>query len=220
MSRSPWQRSRQAFARDIVRLLERQPSRPELLWYICTRPGLLAVALLRLQSFLWDGPLRPVGKVVSALNLILTGAEFVGGCAVGGGLIIRHPGGLVVGGGVIMGEDCTIVHGGTLGERYGDGSGDHRYPRVGDNVTIGAGARILGGIFLGSHTVVGAGAVVLADVESGRTVVGVPAQPVDRTAQADPGSSSVDPAAQSSRRLEIAPEARNYSGVEQGGTYL
>lgn len=105
----------------------------------------------------------------------------IGACAVdilprariGGGCIIAHGVGLVIGGYSVIGEDCTLLHGVTLGEVRFD---EIDYPKVGDRVTIGAGATLLGGITVGDDAVIAAGAVVLADVPAGATVAGVPAK--------------------------------------------
>jgi serine O-acetyltransferase len=92
---------------------------------------------------------------------------------IGGGCIVAHGIGLVIGGRTVIGEDCTLLHGVTLGEVRFD---ELDCPRVGDRVTIGAGACILGGITVGDDAVIGAGAVVLADVPAGAAVGGVPAR--------------------------------------------
>ncbi|HMB52842.1 MAG TPA: serine O-acetyltransferase [Thermoanaerobaculia bacterium] len=107
----------------------------------------------------------------------------IGSCAVdllpaadlGGGLIIAHGVGLVVGGETVIGEDCTLLHGVTLGEVRFD---ETACPRLGDRVTVGAGATVLGGIQVGDDATVGAGAVVLSDVPPGARFAGVPARHV------------------------------------------
>jgi len=121
----------------------------------------------------------------------------IGACAVdllpaadlGGGCIIAHGVGLVVGGETVIGEDCTLLHGVTLGEvRFEESA----CPRLGDRVTVGAGAAVLGGVSVGDDATIGAGAVVLADVPPGARAAGVPARVVgwnpghDRTVAADP----------------------------------
>ena len=101
------------------------------------------------------------------------GVDILPRARIGGGCIIAHGIGLVVGGYSVIGEDCTLLHGVTLGEARFD---EIDYPRVGDRVTIGAGATLLGGITVGDDAVIAAGAVVLADVPAGATVAGVPAR--------------------------------------------
>ncbi|HXU45543.1 MAG TPA: serine O-acetyltransferase [Thermoanaerobaculia bacterium] len=105
----------------------------------------------------------------------------IGACAIdilprariGGGCIVAHGLGLVIGGRTVIGEDCTLLHGVTLGEaRFSELD----CPTIGDRVTIGAGAIVLGGISVGDGAMIGAGAVVLADVPAGATVAGVPAK--------------------------------------------
>ena len=97
---------------------------------------------------------------------------------IGGGCIIAHGIGLVIGGRTVIGEDCTLLHGVTLGEVRFD---ELVCPRVGDRVTIGTGAIVLGGITIGDDAVIGAGSVVLHDVPPGAAVAGVPAKPLTRT---------------------------------------
>lgn len=116
----------------------------------------------------------------------------IGACAVdilpraeiGGGCIIAHGVGLVIGGYTVIGEDCTLLHGVTLGEARFD---ELDYPRIGNRVTISAGALVLGGVSVGDGATIAAGAVVLGDVPAGITVAGVPARPVGGPA-ADAGA--------------------------------
>ncbi len=105
----------------------------------------------------------------------------IGACAIdilpraeiGGGLIVAHGIGLVIGGRTVIGRDCTLLHGVTLGEaRFTELD----CPRLGDRVTVGAGAIVLGKIAIGDGAMIGAGSVVLADVPAGATVAGVPAR--------------------------------------------
>lgn len=105
----------------------------------------------------------------------------IGACAVdilpradiGGGCIIAHGIGLVIGGQTVIGEDCTLLHGVTLGEVRFD---ELDCPRVGNRVTIGAGAIVLGGITIGDDAMIGAGSVVRSDIPAGAVAAGVPAR--------------------------------------------
>ncbi len=92
---------------------------------------------------------------------------------IGGGCIVAHGIGLVIGGRTVIGDDCTLLHGVTLGEaRFTELD----CPQLGNRVTVGAGAIVLGKIVIGDSAMIGAGSVVLADVAPGTTVAGVPAR--------------------------------------------
>ena len=160
---------------------------------IAGQPGAQASFLVRLQMAFQRRGRKRLARIASILNLRLTGAEFVVGCRVAPGLVMRHPQGIVVGHGTVIGDDCTILHRVTLGERYGDGSGaNHDYPTLGDRVVVGAGAAILGGISVGDDAVVGANAVVLRDVAPGDVVVGIPARSTRGRPQSDNLVDSLD----------------------------
>nr|WP_231860870.1 serine acetyltransferase [Microbacterium laevaniformans] len=91
---------------------------------------------------------------------------------------MHHPNGIVLGAGSRLGKNCTILQQVTLGERYANGLGPSTYPTLGDNVTIGAGAKVLGGVMIGDGVQVGANSVVLSDLPPGATAVGAPARAV------------------------------------------
>ncbi|QSE89736.1 serine O-acetyltransferase [Rhodococcus pseudokoreensis] len=141
-----------------------------------TNPGLLALAVYRLQEVVQDAGRMRVAGFLRTLNVVMTGADFVVGCEVGGGLLMHHPVGVVIGHGASVGKGCTILQGVTVGERYADGSGDHAYPVLRDRVTVGAGAKILGRVEVGEGAVIGANSVVLDDIPDGSIAVGVPAR--------------------------------------------
>ena len=103
------------------------------------------------------------------------GVDILPRADLGGGCIIAHGIGLVVGGRTVIGEDCTLLHGVTLGEARFD---ELDCPRLGDRVTVGAGAIVLGGITIGDDVLIGAGSVVVADIPAGAVVAGVPARPL------------------------------------------
>lgn len=119
----------------------------------------------------WRVPVLPAACRRWAIGAC--GVDILPRAEIGGGCIIAHGVGLVVGGYTVIGEDCTLLHGVTLGEARFD---ELDYPRVGDRVTISAGALVLGGVTVGDDATIAAGAVVLADVPAGATVAGVPAR--------------------------------------------
>lgn len=112
----------------------------------------------------------PLGGLIQKWITLVYGLEIAVGAEIGGGLYIPHPVGSVIAPEKI-GENCTIIGAVTIGMRN-----DWKFPRIGSNVFIGAGARILGGITIGDGAVIGANAVVIDDVPPGATVVGIPAR--------------------------------------------
>lgn len=137
--------------------------------------GFQALLAYRIGHILtgWRVPLLPA--VCRRWAIAACAVDILPRAEIGGGCIVAHGIGLVIGGRTVIGEDCTLLHGVTLGEVRFD---ELDCPRVGNRVTIGTGARILGGITVGDDAVIGAGAVVLADVPPGATVAGVPAKVV------------------------------------------
>jgi serine O-acetyltransferase len=115
----------------------------------------------------------------------------IGACAVdilprariGGGCILAHGVGTVIGGETVIGEDCTILHGVTFGEARFE---EITCPCLGDRITVGAGAALLGGIHIGDDALIGAHSVVLSDVPAGALVVGHPARQVAHSKAAKP----------------------------------
>ncbi len=108
------------------------------------------------------------------------GVDILPRADLGGGCIIAHGIGLVIGGRTVIGEDCTLLHGVTLGEARFD---ELDCPRLGDRVTVGAGSIVLGGITIGDDVLIGAGSVVVSDVPPGAVVAGVPARELTRSQQ-------------------------------------
>lgn len=147
--------------------------------------GFQALAAYRMGHTLagWGVPVLPA--VCRRWAIGACGVDILPRAEIGGGCIIAHGLGLVIGGRTVIGEDCTLLHGVTLGEVRFD---ELDCPRVGDRVTLGAGAIVLGGITIGDGAVIGAGSVVLSDVPPGATVAGVPAKMLGRAA--DPAARS------------------------------
>lgn len=113
-----------------------------------------------------------IARFISQVNRFITGIEIHPGATIGNGILIDHGMGVVIGETAEVGNRVTIYHGTTLGGT-GKDSGK-RHPTVGDNVVIGAGAKVLGPITIGENSKVGANAVVLKDVPPNSTVVGIP----------------------------------------------
>lgn len=132
----------------------------------------LAVVLFRLSQVLGKRS-SLAGLFVKQVNHILTGADLAFDCEVGKGLQLMHPTGVVIGRNVRMGDECVLQQGVTLGGRH---TGIEGHPHIGDKVFIGAGAKILGSITVGTGARIGANAVVLNDLPAGVAAVGVPAK--------------------------------------------
>lgn len=106
------------------------------------------------------------------MGRFFTGIEIHPGAKIGKRLFIDHGMGIVIGETAEIGDDCTIYHQATLGGTGKDK--DKRHPTIGNNVMVGAGAKVLGPIIIGSNVKIGAGAIVLKNVEDNVTVVGTP----------------------------------------------
>ena len=122
------------------------------------------------------------GRALSQVARLITGIEIHPGAQIGRRFFVDHGMGVVIGETTIVGDDVTLYQGVTLG-----GTGKEtgkRHPTIGNNVVIGAGARVLGNITIGENCRVGAGSVVLRDVPDNSTVVGVPGHIVFRARQA------------------------------------
>jgi serine O-acetyltransferase len=101
---------------------------------------------------------------------VATGTDIPLNCQIAGGLLLTHPNGIVIHPNSQIGPNCLIFQQVTLG------AGDGGSPRLGGNVMVGAGAKLLGGITIGDNARIGANSVVVKDVPAGATVVGVPAR--------------------------------------------
>jgi serine O-acetyltransferase len=174
-----------AIRNDIRAAKQRDPARPTTLQVIFAYPGVHAIWGHRISHWLWNHRARLWARVFAELTRILTGVEIHPGAVLGTGLFIDHATGVVIGETAEIGDDVTIYHGVTLGGTGRDTG--KRHPTIGDRVTVGAGAKVLGPIKVGDDSRIGANAVVVKDVPSSAVVVGVPGQIVSR-----PGPGSQD----------------------------
>jgi serine O-acetyltransferase len=171
-----------AIRRDIRAATQRDPARPTVLEVIICYPGVHAIWGHRISHWLWQRGARLAARALAELTRILTGVEIHPAAILGGGLFIDHATGVVIGETAEVGEDVTLFHGVTLGGT-GRESGK-RHPTIGDRVTIGAGAKILGPVKIGDDSRIGANAVVVKEVPASAVVVGVPGQIVSRSSRA------------------------------------
>jgi serine O-acetyltransferase len=146
------------------------------LGYVLVRPGVGAVVLYRVSRALMASHLAPLAYAVARLNQVVNGIEIPPTVAIGPGLVIQHPSGIVLHGQVTVGARCYLHTGVVLGVRTDTKGTTLGPPTCGDDVYVGAGAKLLGGLHIGDGAQVGANAVVLVDVPRGATAVGVPAR--------------------------------------------
>ena len=158
---------------DIEAVQKRDPAARGKIEILLTNQGVHAILSYRVAHLLYDNNFKFVAKIISQMARIFTGIEIHPACFIGRGLLIDHGIGVVIGETAIIGDDCTILHGVTLGSReYIVGK---RHPTLQNNVFVGAGAKILGNIEIGNNVKIGANAVVLTDLPDNSTAVGVPA---------------------------------------------
>ncbi|CAB4909933.1 MAG: serine O-acetyltransferase [Actinobacteria bacterium] len=163
---------------DVASVLERDPAARSALEVALLYPGVHAVWAHRVSNSLWNAGAYLPARSVSQAARAMTGVEIHPAATIGPRVFIDHGAGVVIGETSIIGADVTIYHGVTLGGT----SLNHgkRHPTVGDRVTIGAGAKILGDIEVGSDSRIGANAVLVRSVDPDSVVVGVPGQVVAR----------------------------------------
>ncbi len=169
----------QTVNQDFQIIFERDPAARNWLEVICCYPGLHALVLHRIAHALQQRRVSFLPRFISHLARLFTGIEIHPGAQIGKGVFIDHGMGVVIGETAIVGNYTLIYQGVTLG-----GTGKEtgkRHPTVGDNVVVGAGAKVLGNIQIGDHARVGAGSIVLRDVPAHCTAVGVPGRNICRT---------------------------------------
>jgi serine O-acetyltransferase len=184
-----------ALRADLAIIKERDPAARGTLEILLCYPGLHALALHRFSHQLWQLKLPLLPRLISQLGRLLTGIEIHPGARIGHGVFIDHGMGVVIGETAVIGNKCLLYQGVTLG---GTGKAHgKRHPTLEENVVVGAGAKVLGAITVGANTRIGAGSVVLRDVESDSTVVGIPGRVVHQSGvRVDPLAHSALPDAE------------------------
>jgi serine O-acetyltransferase len=128
-------------------------------------------------------------RIISQLGRFLTGIEIHPAARLGRRVFIDHGMGVVIGETAEVGDDCTIYHGVTLGG-VNLTSGEKRHPTIGNNVILGAGAKVLGSFTVGDNAIIGSNAVVLKEVAAGETLIGVPARTTEEHRERGSGFSA------------------------------
>jgi serine O-acetyltransferase len=158
---------------DITCIFDRDPAARNIFELLTTYPGLQAIFMHRLSHRLWQANWRWLARMTSHFMRWLTGIEIHPGAMIGRRFFIDHGMGVVIGETAQIGNDCTLYHGVTLGgTTWQKGK---RHPTLGNDVVVGAGAKVLGPITIGNGVRIGSNAVVVKPVPDGATVVGVPA---------------------------------------------
>jgi len=164
---------------DLSIVFERDPAARSYLEILTTYPGVHAILFHRIAHRIWKIKLFWLGRLISHISRLLTGIEIHPGAIIGSRFFIDHGMGVVIGETSIVGDDCTIYHGVTLGgTSWKQGK---RHPTLENKVVVGAGAKILGPITIGSGAKIGSNAVVVKDIPKNVVAVGIPARIVQDT---------------------------------------
>src|SRR6266851_2388921 len=178
--------------RDVRTVLERDPAARSALEVVLCSPGVHAIWVHRVAHGFWRGGWHLTARWMSHVGRFLTGVEIHPAAVLGPGLFIDHGMGVVIGETAEVGENVSILQGVTLG-----GTSlrrEKRHPTLGNNVVVGAGAKIIGGFKIGDGSRIGAGSVVVREVPPNSVVVGVPGRVTYRDGQRVTGEIDLDQA--------------------------
>ncbi|MDR7381869.1 serine O-acetyltransferase EpsC [Promicromonospora iranensis] len=165
----------QVLAEDLDAARAHDPAARSRLEVALAYPGVHALWAYRAAHRMWRVPvLRLPARLLSQLARAATGIEIHPGARLGQRLFIDHGMGVVIGETAVVGDDVMLYHGVTLGGRSLNRG--KRHPTLGDRVTVGAGAKVLGPVWVGDDVQIGANAVVVKDVPAGAVAVGIPAR--------------------------------------------
>jgi len=159
-------------------IFREDPAAKSRLEIVLCYPGFHAILLHRLAHRLYNSGLPILPRFISQISRLLTGIEIHPGAQIGRRFFIDHGMGVVIGETTVIGDDCLLYQGVTLG-----GTGKERgkrHPSLGNHVVVGTGAKVLGNIFIGDNSKIGAGSVVIHEVPAHSTVVGIPGRVVRR----------------------------------------
>lgn len=166
---------------DIDSVFDRDPAARSRIEVFLLYPHIKSLIAYKISHNLYLKKRFFLARWVSNIGRKMTGIEIHPGATIGKGLFIDHGMGVVIGETAVIGNNVTMFHGATLGGTGNDKG--KRHPTVGDNVTIGSSAKILGNIYIGSGVRIGANAVVLNDASPNTTLVGIPARELNKTSK-------------------------------------
>jgi serine O-acetyltransferase len=176
--------------RDIQAVRERDPAARSTLEVLLCYPGVHALAFHRIAHAIWRRGWTIPARFLSHMSRFLTGIEIHPAARIGPGLFIDHGMGVVIGETAEVGENVTLLQGVTLGGT--SLKREKRHPTLGDNVVVGAGAKIIGAFRIGDGSRIGAGSVVVREVPPNSVVVGVPGRVTYRDGQRVAGGIDLD----------------------------
>jgi serine O-acetyltransferase len=176
--------------RDVRAVLERDPAARSAFEVVLCYPGVHALAFHRIAHAIWRRGWRIPARFLSQVARFLTGIEIHPAAKIGSGLFIDHGMGVVIGETAEVGENVTLLQGVTLGGT--SLKREKRHPTLGDNVVVGAGAKIIGAFKIGDGSRIGAGSVVVREVPTNSVVVGVPGRVTYRDGQRVAGGIDLD----------------------------
>jgi serine O-acetyltransferase len=176
--------------RDVRAVLERDPAARSTFEVVLCYPGVHALAFHRIAHAIWRRGWRIPARFLSHVARFLTGIEIHPAAKIGSGLFIDHGMGVVIGETAEVGENVTLLQGVTLGGT--SLKREKRHPTLGDNVVVGAGAKIIGAFKIGDGSRIGAGSVVVREVPTNSVVVGVPGRVTYRDGQRVAGGIDLD----------------------------
>lgn len=161
---------------DIEAIKKRDPAARTSIEVLLLYQGLHAIIAHRFAHWFYKRKLFFIARLISQISRFFTLIEIHPGASLGRGILIDHGTGVVIGETAVVGDDCTIYQGVTLGG-VGTMKGK-RHPTLGKNVTVGAGAKILGSFEVGDNSKIAANAVLLKPIGTNTTAAGIPARPV------------------------------------------
>jgi serine O-acetyltransferase len=176
--------------RDIRAVRERDPAARSTLEVLLCYPGVHALAFHRLGHAMWRRGWKIPARFLSHVSRFFTGIEIHPAAKLGPGLFIDHGMGVVIGETAEVGENVTLLQGVTLGGT--SLKREKRHPTLGNNVVVGAGAKIIGAFKIGDGSRIGAGSVVVREVPTNSVVVGVPGRVTYRDGQRVAGDIDLD----------------------------
>jgi serine O-acetyltransferase len=194
---------REEIKSDVDAIKQRDPAAKSDVEVLLLYSGLHAILAYRVAHKLYLGGHSFSARAISQLARFFTGIEIHPGATIGKGLVIDHGMGIVIGETTEIGDNCTLYQGVTLGGTGKDVG--KRHPTIGNNVLVGAGAKVLGPILIEDNSKVAANAVVLKDIASNSTAVGIPARVVRQDGRRVDDLDQIhipDPVAQEFAKLE------------------